>query len=119
MMQALPVAVYTTDREGRISFFNEAAAELWGHRRVINEDRWCGSWKLRHLDGRLMAHDECPMAIALREEKDVCWGRAIAERPNGEFIPFSAHPVLLRNAAGDLVGAINTLLDLRTQTMAD
>lgn len=119
LLRALPVAVYTTDKQGLITFFNEAAAELWGHRPVLNEDRWCGSWKLRHLDGSKMAHEECPMAIALREEKDVRWGRAIAERPNGELIPFSAHPVLLRNEAGDTIGAITTLLDLRTQTMAD
>jgi len=118
-MQALPVAVYTTDRQGRISFFNEAAAELWGHRPRLGEDLWCGSWKLRHLDGRTMPHDECPMAIALREEREVRWGRAIAERPNGELIPFSAHPVLLRDEAGKIIGAINTLLDLRTQTQAD
>jgi PAS domain S-box-containing protein len=119
LMQALPVAVYTTDKQGRISFFNEAAAELWGHRPVINHDRWCGSWKLRHLDGRTMAHDECPMAIALREERDVRWGQAISERPDGGLVPFSAHPVLLRDEAGKIVGAINTLLDLRTQNQAD
>jgi len=28
LMQALPVAVYTTDRQGYITFFNEAAADL-------------------------------------------------------------------------------------------
>ncbi|UVK41666.1 PAS domain S-box protein [Mesorhizobium sp. AR10] len=118
-MQAIPVAVYTTDRQGRITFFNEAAADLWGHRPVIGEDQWCGSWKLRHLDGRAMAHDECPMAVALLEERDVRWGQAIAERPDGQLIPFSAHPVLLRDEAGGIVGAINTLLDLRSQTQAD
>ncbi|WP_258602336.1 sensor histidine kinase [Mesorhizobium sp. AR10] len=119
LMQAIPVAVYTTDRQGRITFFNEAAADLWGHRPVIGEDQWCGSWKLRHLDGRAMAHDECPMAVALLEERDVRWGQAIAERPDGQLIPFSAHPVLLRDEAGGIVGAINTLLDLRSQTQAD
>ncbi|MER9158211.1 PAS domain S-box protein [Mesorhizobium sp. M0778] len=119
LMQALPVAVYTTDRQGYITFFNEAAADLWGYRPVIGQDRWCGSWKLRHLDGRPMAHDECPMAVALLEERDVRGGRAIVERPDGQFIPFSAHPALLRDAAGEVVGAINTLLDLRTQALAD
>jgi PAS domain S-box-containing protein len=119
LMQALPVAVYTTDRQGYITFFNEAAADLWGHRPVIGKDQWCGSWKLRHLDGRAMAHDECPMAVALLEDRDVLWGQAIAERPDGQLIPFSAHPMLLRDEAGELVGAINTLLDLRTQTLAD
>ncbi|TIT61828.1 MAG: PAS domain-containing protein, partial [Mesorhizobium sp.] len=39
-MQALPVAIYTVDGQGRITFFNEAAAELWGHRPVIGRDLW-------------------------------------------------------------------------------
>jgi PAS domain-containing protein len=30
LLETLPVAVYTTDAEGRITFYNEAAAELWG-----------------------------------------------------------------------------------------
>jgi PAS domain-containing protein len=30
LLEALPVAVYTTDAEGRITFYNDAAAELWG-----------------------------------------------------------------------------------------
>ncbi|WP_436250879.1 PAS domain S-box protein [Mesorhizobium amorphae] len=119
LMQGLPVAVYTTDKQGNITFFNEAAAELWGHRPVLGKDQWCGSWKLRHLDGRIMAHDECPMAIALREERDVRWGQAIAERPDGELIPFRAHPVLLRDEKGKVVGAMNTLIDMRSQTQAD
>ena len=32
LIQALPAAIYTTDTAGRITFFNEAAAELWGCR---------------------------------------------------------------------------------------
>ncbi|TRC96859.1 PAS domain S-box protein [Mesorhizobium sp. WSM4303] len=118
-MKALPVAVYTIDKQGRITFFNEAAADLWGHRPVIGRDLWCGSWKLRHLDGRPMAHGECPMAISMLEGRDIAWDQAIAERPDGELIPFRAHPRLLRDESGEIVGAINTLLDLRTQTQAD
>jgi transcriptional regulator of aromatic amino acid metabolism len=30
LLQALPAAVYTTDAGGRITFYNEAAAALWG-----------------------------------------------------------------------------------------
>src|SRR5262245_29107220 len=32
ILEALPVAVYITDAEGRITFYNQAAADLWGHR---------------------------------------------------------------------------------------
>jgi PAS domain S-box-containing protein len=119
LLQSLPVAIYTVDKQGRITFFNEAAAEMWGRRPVIGQDQWCGAWKLRQLDGRPMAHGECPMAVALREGRDVSWDQAIAERPDGELVPFRAHPRLLRDAAGNVVGAINTLLDLRTQTLGD
>lgn len=119
LLQSLPVAIYIVDKQGRITFFNEAAAEMWGRRPVIGQDQWCGAWKLRQLDGRPMAHGECPMAVALREGRDVSWDQAIAERPDGELVPFRAHPRLLRDAAGNVVGAINTLLDLRTQTLGD
>ncbi|GLS39720.1 histidine kinase [Mesorhizobium tianshanense] len=119
LLQSLPVAIYTVDKQGRITYFNEAAAEMWGRRPVIGQDQWCGSWKLRQLDGRPMAHGECPMAVALREGRDVSWDQAIAERPDGELVPFRAHPRLLRDGAGNVIGAINTLLDLRTQTLGD
>ena len=32
VIRALPAAIYTTDAAGRITFYNEAAAELWGCR---------------------------------------------------------------------------------------
>jgi PAS domain-containing protein len=43
LLNALPAAVYTTDAAGRITYFNEAAAELWGHRPVLGTSEWCGS----------------------------------------------------------------------------
>lgn len=118
LLQALPLAIYTTDAQGRITFYNEAAASFWGQRPTVGESHWCGSWKLRHFDGRPMQHDECPLAIALKEQREVRSG-AIAERPDGSLIPFMAYPTLLRNPAGDVIGAVNALIDLQTQTRAD
>jgi PAS domain-containing protein len=46
LLEALPVAVYTTDAEGRITFYNRAAAELWGHHPELGSSQWCGSWRL-------------------------------------------------------------------------
>jgi PAS domain-containing protein len=37
LLNALGVAVYTTDREGKITFFNEAAATFWGRRPLLGE----------------------------------------------------------------------------------
>src|SRR5262245_23237431 len=46
LLEALPVAVYTTDADGRITFYNRAAAELWGHHPELGSSQWCGSWRL-------------------------------------------------------------------------
>ncbi len=60
----LPAAVYLTDTAGQITYFNEAAALLWGFRPELGS-QWCGSWKLQWPDGSPLPHDECPMAIAI------------------------------------------------------
>jgi PAS domain S-box-containing protein len=112
LLKALPVAVYTTDAEGRITFFNQAAADLWGHRPELGSDRWCGSWRLFWPDGRPMAHDQCPMAQTLREGRPVRGIEAIAEKPDGTRINFLPYPTPLRDASGRLIGAINLLMDI-------
>jgi PAS domain-containing protein len=57
LLEALPVAVYTTDVEGCITFFNQAAADPWGHRPELGSDQWCGFWRLYWPDGRPLPHD--------------------------------------------------------------
>jgi PAS domain S-box-containing protein len=119
VMKALGVAVYTTDAAGRITHFNEAAAALWGYRPALGEDRWCGSWRLCWPDGTPMRHDECPMAIALREGRSVRGGEAVAERPDGTRIPFAAYPTPLHDEAGAIIGAINVLVDITERKAAE
>lgn len=119
VLQAVPVAVYITDTEGRITFYNDAAAEFWGCRPVLGESLWCGSWKLFHLDGRPMPHDECPMAVAVKEKREVRWEKAIAERPDGSRVAFMAFPTPLFDRSGKMIGAINTLIDQSEHARAD
>ena len=83
LLDVLPAALYVTDTTGRITYFNEAAAALWGTRPKLYSDQWCGSWRLYWPDGRPLRHDECPMAIALKEGKPNRGYEAVAERPDG------------------------------------
>ncbi|MBC7985690.1 MAG: PAS domain S-box protein [Sphingomonadaceae bacterium] len=119
LLGALPVAVYTTDAEGRITYYNQAAVELSGRRPELGSDRWCVTWKLYLPDGTPLAHDQCPMAIALRENRPVRGVEAIAERPDGACVPFLPYPTPLRDETGRLVGAINTLVDISERKQAD
>jgi PAS domain S-box-containing protein len=119
LLEALPAAVYTTDAEGRITFYNQAAADLAGREPVLGSDHWCVTWKLFHPDGTPMPHDECPMAITLRENRPVRGAEAIAERPDGSRVPFAPYPMPLRDAEGRLVGAINMLVDISDRKDAE
>ena len=66
LLNALPTAVYTTDAEGRLTYFNEAAADMWGLRPQLGTSEYCGSWKLFWADGTPLEHDVCPMALRLK-----------------------------------------------------
>ena len=103
---------YTTDANGRITFFNHAAVKLWGYAPQLGHDQWCGSRRLYWPDGTPLPHDECPMAIALKQDRQVCGTEAVAERPDGTRLPFIAYPTLLRDGSGALVGAVNMLVDI-------
>ena len=119
LLDALPAAVYTTDAAGRITYYNEAAATLWGHRPSLGTSEWCGSWKLFWPDGTPLAHDQCPMALALKEDRTVRGMEAIAERPDGTRVPFIPFPTPIHDATGKLVGAVNMLVDITDRKHAE
>jgi PAS domain S-box-containing protein len=118
-LNALPAAIYMTDAAGRITYFNEAAATMWGRRPELNVDLWCGSWRLFWPDGTPMPHDACPMAVTLKERRAVRGGQAIAERPDGSRVPFMAFPTPLHDASGAFVGAVNMLIDMSEHRRAE
>lgn len=111
LLQALPVAVYTTDAEGRITLFNKAAEELWG-RTPEDGELWCGSLKLFDAEGAPLPHEACPMATALKEHRAVRDIEAVLERPDGTCIPFLPYPTPLLDEAGEMIGAVNMLVDI-------
>ncbi|MGH2744321.1 MAG: PAS domain-containing protein, partial [Thermoleophilaceae bacterium] len=112
MIDALPVAIYTTDLQGRLTYFNPAAVDLSGRVPELGVDSWCVTWKLYRPDGTPLPHDECAMALALKEGRAVRGTETIAERPDGKRVWFMPYPTPLRDAEGRVVGAINMLLDI-------
>jgi len=112
VLEALQAAVYTTDAQGRITFFNKAAVALWGVAPELGKSEFCGSWRMQWPDGSPLPHDQCPMAIALREGRAINGAEAVAIRPDSTLVPFLAYPTPLYDADGTLVGAVNMLIDI-------
>lgn len=117
-LESLPVAVYTCDAQGRIVFFNSAAATLWGREPEVGKELWCGSYRMFRTDGTPLELAECPMAIALKERRPVK-AEAIVARPSGEWRHVLAHPQPLFGDRGEFVGAINILVDITDRKHAE
>jgi len=115
LFDLVPLAVYACDAKGIIQEYNRRAAELWGREPSRNGagPRFCGSYKIYYPDGRFMPHEDCPMARALRgetlESKDL---EIIVERPDGGRRSVIPAPEILKNDAGEIIGAINCLYDI-------
>ena len=119
LLNSLPAAVYTTDAAGRITYYNEAAVALWGHRPQLGSSEWCGSWKLFWPDGTPLPHADCPMAVALKEDRPVRGVEAACERPDGMRVAFIPYPTPLHDETGQLIGAVNMLVDISERKRAE
>jgi PAS domain S-box-containing protein len=119
LLAAIPAAIYTTDAQGKITYFNQAAVEFSGRTPVLGSDEWCVTWKLYHPDGTPLPHDQCPMAVALKEGRAVRGAEAVAERPDGTRVPFIPFPTPLRDSSGRVTGAINMLVDISERRQAE
>ncbi len=119
MMDALPAAVYTTDAEGRLTYFNPAAEEFAGRTPQVGIDRWCVSGKLLDADGRFMPLEDCPMATALKEGRVIRGVEAIVERPDGIRRAFTPFPTPIKDHNGRVIGGINMLLDITERKRAE
>ena len=119
LLAAIPAAIYTTDAQGKITYFNQAAVEFSGRTPVLGSDEWCVTWKLFMPDGTPLPHDQCPMAVALKEGRAVRGAEAVAERPDGTRVPFIPFPTPLRDSSGKVTGAINMLVDISERRQAE
>jgi PAS domain S-box-containing protein len=119
-IQALPVAIYTCDKDGHITMFNKAAAELWGREPEIGKDIWCGSWKIFEPDGITpMSFENCPMALTLKKGHAVTGREIIVERPDGQRRWVQPYPEPILDAEGNLIGAVNMLIDISERKQTD
>ena len=119
VLDALPAAIYTTDAAGRITYYNRAAADLAGRQPEIGKDEWCVTFRLFMPDGTPLPHDQCPMAIALKECRPVRGVEALAQRPDGTLFPFLPFPTPIRDENGSLIGAVNMLVDISERKQAE
>jgi signal transduction histidine kinase len=121
LLDKLPAGGYMCDPDGLITHFNEHAVKLWGRAPKLNDpvDRFCGSFKLFATDGSPIAHDACWMALALQTGKEYNGEEIVVERPDGRRLTVLAHANPIRDDTGEVVGAVNVLVDITDRIQAE
>ena len=114
-LDAIPAALYVADSEGTITYFNKACVGLAGRTPALGRDKWCVTWRIYTPDGEFIPHDQCPMAVAIREQRPIRDVEAVAERPDGSRVHFIPYPTPLFDRSGQFSGAVNLLLDVTEQ----
>jgi PAS domain S-box-containing protein len=118
VLETLSAPIYVTDAEGWITFYNSACVDFAGRTPNLGADRWCVTWKLHCTDGSPLLHEDCPMAVAVKERREVRGAVAIAERPDGTRVMFTPYPTPLVDADGEHAGAVNILIDITDHRQA-
>jgi PAS domain-containing protein len=118
-LDRLDAPAYLTDTEGNVTYWNRACVDFAGREPELGSDRWCVTWKLYTMAGEPLAHDACPMAVAVKQQRCVRDAFAIAERPDGTRRAFAPYPTPLFNAAGTMTGAVNLLIDVTAEQSAE
>jgi PAS domain S-box-containing protein len=111
-LDRLPVPIYTTDCDGKVTYWNRACIEFAGREPALGEDQWCVTWRLFTTADEPLPHNKCPMADAIREQRAVRGKVAIAMRPDGSRKAFTPYPTPLFGPDGRMKGAVNMLIDI-------
>ncbi len=121
LLEVIPLAAYTCDAEGLITFFNELAAAAWGREPKLNDpaDHFCGSFRLFSTDGSLMPHNECWMAMALQKNQGFNEREVVVERPDGTQCTVLAYANPIYDESDRLIGAVNILVDITDRKRAE
>ena len=119
LIESLPIAIYTCDQLGFITHFNAAAVELWGREPGKGVEQWTGAWKMFRINGTPLSPDECPMALTLKERKEIDNDEIIIERPDGTRRFIKANPRPIVDNSGNFAGAVSLLVDVTDTKVVD
>lgn len=119
LIENLPAAIYTTDLRGRIKLYNKAAIELWGRMPNLKKEFWCGSLQIFDLNGAVIPHELCPMAIAVKTGKPPAQKELKITRPDGSIRYMVPYPSPIFNTNRKVIGGVNVLIDITQKLEAE
>ena len=112
LFESAPMAVFACDSDAVMQDYNARAAEIWGREPVRGIEKHSGSLRLLLPDGTLLPHAQSPIVDVLRTGEPAQNVEGIIERPDGSRLPILANFAALKNARGEITGAITSFMDI-------
>lgn len=121
IVDLLPIGVFMCDAEGRIIYYNDQAASLWGKRLALggDEPRFCVFEEIHLPDGTPVPRDQTPMARAVREGISFRNVQATVRNADGSKFHTMLNVDPIRGADGAVRGAINAFQDISARKGID
>ena len=119
ILELLPIATFICDAEGTILQYNRHAVAVWGGAPSPGQthEQFRETARFFDLDG--MPAERSLVAEVLATGKPVRDVERIVEHADGSTLIVSVNIDPLRNAKGELVGAVNCFLDITARKRAD
>ena len=116
---AAPMALFVCDPHAVIQQYNRRAVELWGREPACGVEQHCGSVKLWLPNGMQLPHAQSPIVDVLRTGIPAHNVEVFIERPDGSRLPVLVNFAALKNAEGDITGAITSFMDITDRKVAE
>jgi two-component sensor histidine kinase len=114
LLEYLPAAFYTTDANGCLTSFNEAAARLW-RRRPPYGAAVHDAFSMIAFDGEAVPPDQSPASIAIASGARVDGMEACIETPDGTQTPCAFYSTPIPDKDGGVAGTVNMMIDITRQ----
>ena len=112
ILDMLPIATFICDAKGTILQYNSRAVEIWGRepRPGQTHHQFTAAARFFDIDGTPLQRSELAEVLATgKPARDV---ERIVERMDGVRVTVSLNIDPLRNAKGDVIGAVNCFIDI-------
>jgi len=112
IMQSIADGVFTVDREWNVTFFNKAAEAITGIPASEAIGRKC--WEVLRSS---LCDGQCALEDCIAHSRSISGKSIFIVRTDGTRVPVSISASPLRDAAGELIGGVETFRDLTEITL--
>jgi len=113
-LDLLPAGAYLCNPDGLITYYNQHALNMWGRAPALNDpaDRYCGSFRLFAKNGTHVLHEECWMALAIKNRREYLGQEIVVERADKSRVTVLAYATPLMNEQGEVTAAMNIVVNI-------